>query len=215
MSNSFFCVENINNYTDISATSAEIIELTSSNATLRNVSILEVGKVVATGPIIAYTPSNFTSLQGNANYSINLVNSELAVPTSTNIVTIPVGAIIDTIVVENIGTDVSLDVFTLAFGTGPEALEPTNIGSTLLSDGYVPTQYASALQMNSAGTIIYAVPCWYNPSQTFTLQSTNDATTCATENNNILSVIAQIATSFSEGASFKFYITYKISSLLL
>ena len=93
MSNSFASVQNLNNYTDMSSSSAEIISLSVNTFTNGPLTYYNV---------VGYAPTSFATLASGTAVSLSSVNG-VSETTVDNALVIPVGAYITSIIVTNNG----------------------------------------------------------------------------------------------------------------
>ena len=98
MSNSFASVQNLNNYTDVSASSAEITSLLVNTFTNGPLTYYNV---------IGYAPTSFATLASGTAVSLSTING-VSETTVDNALVIPVGAYITSIILTNNGVPITL-----------------------------------------------------------------------------------------------------------
>jgi len=141
MSNSFAFVQNLNDYTNVSASSAEIISLSVNTFT---------NGPLTYNNVIGYTPASFATLASGTSVSLSTVNG-VSETTVDNALVIPVGAYITSIILtnngivisseggENIGVYTSTTINSL---TGGQPIIPSDVSFTDINDvGYSNTVY--------------------------------------------------------------------------
>ena len=141
MSNSFASVQNLNDYTNVSASSAQIISLSVNTFTNGPLTYYNV---------VGYAPTSFATLAVGEAVSLSTVNG-VSTTTTSNALVIPAGAYITSIITTNNGITIeSDDVFNIETNTvlnsatggvniySPANLEDVNIvGSVKTISTYV------------------------------------------------------------------------------
>jgi len=123
MANSFDSVENLNDYTDVSASSAEIISLSVNSFTNGPLTYYNV---------IGYAPTSFATLAVDTYVSLSTVNG-VSTTTPSNALVIPAGAYITSIILTNNDVAISGDVGTIYVSVDTEI--NSNIETTIIVNG--------------------------------------------------------------------------------
>lgn len=158
MSNSFAFVQNLNDYTDVSASAAQIISLSVNTFTNGPLTYYNV---------VGYAPTSFATLSSGA-VSLSTVNGVSATTTS-NALVIPAGAYITSIILTNNGTTIAGDITNISVSAGPSInvfVSPANISNEV-----------SISEINDVGFSQTVTPYVSNSSQLFISVGSDDTIT--------------------------------------
>jgi len=152
MSNSFAFVQNLNDYTDVSASAAQIISLSVNTFTNGPLTYYNV---------VGYAPTSFATLSGGNYVSLSTVNGVSATTTS-NALVIPAGAYITSLIVTNNGTTITV--------TNDEVFD-INTNSTINSGsgGVIISTPSSLNDVNNVGYITSGISAGKYVSQSVPL----------------------------------------------